>query len=81
VASINAVRNNADVSIDFALAKNNQGILFDLCLLTLQTKGLDVKINEPIMLPIDMTFGADRNFNHTVLTEFFSYLPNVAMPL
>ncbi len=80
VAAVQAVRNNADVSIDFAVANNNKGILFDLPLLTLSTKGLDVKINEPIMLPIDMTMGADRNFNTTMLMEFFDYLPNLAMP-
>jgi hypothetical protein len=81
VASVQAVRTNADVSIDFAMAKNNQGILFDLPLLTLNTKGLDVKINEPIMLPINMTMGADRNFDHTMLMEFFDYLPDLAMPV
>lgn len=80
VAALAAVRANADVSIDFALAKNNQGMIADLCLLTLQTKGLDVKINEPIMLPIDMTLGADRNFNHTLLMSFFDFLPDAAMP-
>lgn len=80
VAAVQAVRNNADVSIDFALAKNNEGILYDLRLLTLQSKGLDVKINEPILLPIEMKMGADRNFNDTVFMEFFDYLPNAAMP-
>lgn len=81
VAAVQAVRTNADVSIDFAVANNNKGILFDLPLLTLSSKGLDVKINEPIMLPINMTMGADRNFNHTMLMEFFDYLPNAAMPV
>lgn len=80
VAAVQAVRDNADVSIDFAVARNNQGILFDLPLLTLSTKGLDVKINEPVMLPINMTMGADRNFNTTMLMEFFDYLPTSAMP-
>lgn len=80
VAAIQAVRNNADVTIDFALAKSNQGVLFDLPLMTLKSKGLDVKINEPIMLPLEFTLGADKNFNTTMLTEWFDYLPNAAMP-
>lgn len=81
VAAIQAVRTNADVSIDLALAENNKGIVFDLPLLTLSTKGLDVKINEPIMLPINLTMGADRNFNTTMVMSFFDYLPNAAMPV
>lgn len=80
VDAIQAVRSNADVTLDVALARNNAGVLFDLCLLTLQSKGLDVKINEPVMMPIDASFGADRNFDHTVLFSFFSYLPDAAMP-
>jgi hypothetical protein len=80
VAAIQAVRTNADVSIDFAVANNNAGMLFDLPLLTTSSKGMDVKINEPVMLPIDYSFGSDRNFNTTMFMEFFNYLPTVAMP-
>lgn len=80
VAAVQAIRDNADVTIDLALAHNNKGVLFDLPLMALQSKGLDVKINEPIMIPVDMTLGADRTFNHTLLVEVFDYLPTAAMP-
>lgn len=79
-AAVQAVRDNADASIDFALANANAGLLFDLPLLTVQTKGLDIKINEPIMLPIDMNLSPDRNFNHTMFMQWFDYLPTLAMP-
>lgn len=80
VDAVEAVRNNVDASLDFAVARGNAGIVFDLPLLTLMTKGLDIKINEPIMLPLDMNMGADRNFNFTFGMGWFPYLPNAAMP-
>lgn len=80
IAAMQAVRNGSDVSLDFALARNNAGILFDLPLMATSDARADVKINEPIMLPLTMQVGRDRTFNHTMLVEFFDYLPNLAMP-
>jgi hypothetical protein len=80
VAAMESVRQGADVTLDFAFARNNQGIMIDLPLMVISDARADVKINEPIMLPITMQMGRDRTFNHTALMEFFSYLPTVAMP-
>ena len=62
--------------------KANKGVALDIPMLSLSSKGLDVKINEPVMIPIDSaaSTGAkyDANMPHTALMVFFDYLPNVA---
>jgi hypothetical protein len=55
--------------------------MVDLPLMATSDARADVKINEPIMLPISMQMGRDRTFNHTALMEFFSFLPTLAMPI
>jgi hypothetical protein len=74
-----AIRNNADVTFMMAAWKANKGIAIDLPMLS---KGLDVKINEPVMIPIDTDASTgrkyDENMAHTALAVFFDYLPNVA---
>lgn len=79
VAAVQAVRDNEDVSLDFALARDNFGILFDVPLVALGDGRLSVEQNNPITLPLDMNAAADRTFDHTLLVEFFPYLPDAAM--
>lgn len=82
VEALRAVRNNADVSFMMAAYKNGKGVALDLPMLTLATKGLDVKMNEPVMIPIDTDAATgrkyDANMAHTALMVFFDYLPEVA---
>ena len=77
-----AVRNNADVSLLLAAWKANKGIAIDIPMITLATKGLDVKMNEPVMIPLDSDASTGRKYDvnmaHTALMVFFDYLPNVA---
>lgn len=80
IAAMQAVRSGADVTADIAFAHANQGLLIDLPLMSLGDARADVKINEAIMLPLTMQLGRDKTFNHTLLMEFFSYLPTLAMP-
>jgi hypothetical protein len=83
VEAIQAVRDNADVSLDIHLAKNNAGISIDLPLVTLGDGQAEVEIDEPITLPLsaDASSGADIdiNLNHTILMVFWDYLPDAAM--
>jgi hypothetical protein len=78
VAAIAAIRNNSDVTMDFALVKNNSGVLVDIPLIALGGGRLDVAQDEPILMPLETPAAADRTFNHTLLMQWFDYLPNAA---
>lgn len=82
VSAIQAVRNNADVSLDYALVHGNtgekKGILMDVPLLALGDGRANVEQDEPITLPLTVDAGADRVFDHTLLMQFFDYLPDAA---
>lgn len=82
VAAMQAVRDNADVTFMMAAWKANKGVALDIPMMSLASKGLDVKINEPVTVPIDSeaSTGAkyDANMAHTALMVFFDYLPDVA---
>lgn len=82
IEALRAVRNNADVSFMMCAYKDGKGVALDLPMLTLATKGLDVKMNEPVMIPIDTDAATgrkyDANMAHTALMVFFDYLPEVA---
>lgn len=77
VAAVQAVRNNADITLDFIIVKNNTGLLYDIPLLALGNGRLAVEQDQPITLPLD-TSAAESKFGHTLLVQFFPYLPNSA---
>lgn len=75
--SVQAVRNNADVTVDVIMVKNNQGILYDVPLLALGNGRLNVEQDQPITIPLE-TNAAESKFGHTLLWQFFPYLPDAA---
>lgn len=77
IAGVQAVRNNADVTLDICMAKANAGMVMDIPLLTLGNGRLAVEQDKPITLPLDLT-GAEGKFGHTLLFQIFNYLPNKA---
>lgn len=77
IAGVQAVRNNADITLDIALVKQNQGLLFDIPLLALGNGRLDVKQDQAITLPLD-TNAAQSSFGWTLLFQSFEYLPAIA---
>lgn len=79
VAAVQAVRRNADVGFYTIMARNNAGMIFDTPLLSLGGGRLNVEADNPITIPLD-TNAAQSKFGHTLLTEFFHYIPTVAMP-
>jgi len=77
VATITAVQNDTDVTIDLIFVKNNAGFAFDIPLLGLGDGKPDIQINSPILLPLSFDAG-ESPFGHTVLLVQFPYLPNLA---
>ena len=82
VSAVTAVRNNSDVTFDFAVVKGSSGaksgIVVDVPLIALGDARLKVEQNQPITLPLSMPAAADRTFNHTMLMVFYDYLPDAA---
>lgn len=78
VDAINAVRNNANVTIDFALAKENAGWVFDVPLLTLGEGRLNVEKDAPVTIPVSIQGARDPNYNTTLQAVHFAYLPTRA---
>lgn len=77
IEAVRAVRNNADITMDFIMVKNNAGILFDIPLLALGNGRLAVEQDQDVTLPLD-TSAAENKFGNTLTVQFFPYLPNSA---
>lgn len=77
VMAVRAVRNNADVTFDAIMVKKNAGALWDIPLLGLGDGRLNVEVDQPITIPLEME-GAESKFGHSMLFQYFSYLPNMA---
>lgn len=82
VAAIAAVRNNADVTLDMAMVKQNAGIVIDIPLIALGNGRLNVEKDKAITLPLEITAARgskiDANLNYEILFCFFDYLPTAA---
>jgi hypothetical protein len=82
VASAQAVRDNADITLDIAASKLNKGYAIDLPLITLGGGRNEVEANEPIMISVESMAASGAkyhpDFNHTLMVTVFDYLPTVA---
>lgn len=78
VATIDAVRTNSDVTLDFALVNRNSGMLFDVPLLALGNGRANVVKDQPIELPLSHDAGWDGTFDYVLSCTAFDYLPSLA---
>lgn len=78
VDAIAAVRQNSDVTLHFAFARDNQGLLVDVPLLGLGDGRLNVEQDQAITLPLETAAAKHPNLGYTLLAMSFPYLPNAA---
>ena len=79
VDSIQTIRDNDDVAFNTIFARDNEGMVFDIPLLSVSGGIVGVTLNEAMTIPLEIT-GAENSNNYTIMTVFFPYLPNAAMP-
>lgn len=77
VDAVEAVRDNASATLDVVMVKANQGIVWDIPLLTLGGGNIQVEQDAPIMVPLE-PMGAESSFGHTLQYQSFTYLPSSA---
>lgn len=76
VRAVQAVRENADVTLDLVLAKGNRGLVLDIPLLSLGDGRLNVEKDAPIMVPLE-NLAAESKFGHTLMLGVFEYVPDL----
>lgn len=74
ISAVQAVRNNADITLDFIMVKAGKGFLFDVPLLSLGNGRLNVEQDQAITLPLDIS-AAENKFGNTLTVQVFPYLP------
>lgn len=82
ITAINAIRANADITLDAIVVKNNAGFVIDIPLLSLGGGNLDIKLDEAVKLPLTMDAATAAKINpsldYSMALMFYDYLPDVA---
>jgi hypothetical protein len=79
IEAVQAVRNSDSLSIDFALAFDNQGWWFDVPLFTGSNGMLNVEKDQAITIPVGIEAAEHQDLHTTLIVCWFPYLPSVAM--
>ncbi len=75
--ALQAVKDNASVTLDMILVKENTGVVIDIPLLVLGEGRAQLEADQPITLPLGFD-GAKSPFGYTLSMGFFDYLPSAA---
>jgi hypothetical protein len=82
LSALASVRSNSDLTVDFSLYHQNQGISFDIPLLAGSGALANVEADTPIKIPLtsEGANGIDvaSTLNHILAAVFFDYLPTAA---
>jgi hypothetical protein len=87
IDAIQAIRDNADVTLDVVLVSGNAGVSIDLPLITLGEGRLNVEKDQTIKLPVSLMAATAESLQvgtalpHTMLMCFYDYLPTLASTL
>lgn len=79
VAAVQAVRQNADVTLDVILAKRNAAVIFDIPLMGLGGGRVNVEQDAPITIPVEQ-MGAQSALGFTLGITWLPYVPSAGMP-
>ena len=79
VEALQAIRANADLTYNVIVAADNGGFIFDTPLLGVSGGRLDVALNAAVKIPLESS-GAQNANGYTLLSTWFEYLPDAAMP-
>lgn len=74
VEAVRAIRQNADVSVDCIIARDNRAQVWDIPLLSLSGGQIAVEKDEAITIPVDIN-GAQSSFGYTMQYNYFPYVP------
>lgn len=78
IEAVTSLRNNASLNYNLIMARDNQGVVYDMPLLTASGKP-NVEKDKAVMLPMDN--GAfESPAGYTLLNCVYNYLPTAAMP-
>jgi len=77
--AVAAIKNNADVSHDFGITKDNAGWYFDLPRVTLGDGRKKVEKDSPVKIDLNEEAVAHETYDHTMLIGRYSYLPTAAL--
>ncbi len=76
VSPMTSLAENDDVTFDAIYAARNRAIVVDFPLIALGGGRLNIEMDAPIMVPLENA-AAESDFGHTVLFNFFPYVPSV----
>lgn len=79
VNAVRAIKDNSDCGLHIMVAKNQQGFMFDIPLLTVSGGSLEVQTGQPITMQLENT-GAENKYGYTMSYTKFTFLPKIAMP-